>query len=373
MQDVYTYIFYFTIFCLVINLILGKLKLISLVWIHPLQKKNLATLNEGEPTIGISIIICSRNDLENLQHNLPAILRQDYHSFEVIVVDDSSTDGTLEYLQKLSKENQLLKIIHIEKKLSPGKKQALQIGISNAAYPFLLLTDADCLPASMHWIKSYACFASEKATVTLGYGKYKKEKGWLNLLIRFDTVLIAINYMNHALWRYPYMGVGRNMGYSRDLAAALSGIDTSLASGDDDLFIQATSKKSRFLINLEKESFTTSIAKPTWKSWLAQKGRHTTTAPKYNLATKVWLLFQWMVSFGFYLGIIIILLTGDIRSGVVLFLLNILSIGLFNGLWIRKLDEKDLIGLAPLLDFIYTFVQPIFVVKSWGRKIDEWN
>lgn len=384
MKEISSYILYSTSFCFAINFILGKLKLLSLVWIYPSQKKS-------EPTIGISVIICSRNDLENLQHNLPSILQQEYPTFEVIVVDDASSDGTHEYLQSLSNENPNIKVVRIEHKEGAGKKHALKTGIEHATHSFVLLTDADCVPDSNQWIKSHAAYASpkgeaglakEKKSVVLGYGKFKRDKGFLNTFIRFDTAFIAINYMNRALWKYPYMGVGRNMGYSKELASAcptgsfrqgLNDVNASIASGDDDLFIQAIAKKSFFSVNLEKESFTTSIAKRSWKLWLAQKGRHTTTAPHYNALTKIWLIAQWMVSAGFYLGFITILLTGDIYIGLILLLLNALSIGLFNGLWLRKLGEKDLILLAPLLDIIYTFVQPIFVIKSWSRKKDEWN
>jgi glycosyltransferase involved in cell wall biosynthesis len=364
MKEIFIYI---TTVCLILNFIFGKLKLLAIVWLYNTQRK------QNEPTISISVIICSRNDLNNLQHNLNTILEQDYHSFEVIVVNDASQDGTTEYLEKVSKEKAKLKIVNIQKKESSGKKQALKMGIENAQYPFILLSDADCMADTNQWIKSHAQFANEKNTLLLGYGKYKKEKGFLNALIRFDTVTIAVQYMSRALWKYPYMGVGRNMGYSKELNTGLSSINTTIASGDDDLFVQAISKGSVIIVNAEKESFTTSIAKPTWKEWFDQKGRHTTTAPYYSIFTKIWLMVQWMVSVGFYLGFIIILLTGDIRTGVILFMLNMLSIGLFNGLWIRKLGEKDLILLSPILDIIYTFVQPIFVIKSWGRNKQQWN
>ncbi len=366
MKEFSAYIVYFTVFCLIIQVMVGKLKLISLVWLYPTQKKS-------EPSVGISVIICSRNDVENLRKNLPSILEQEYHRFEVIVVDDASTDDTNHYLEETSRLHPTLKIVRAEQKEGPGKKWALKKGIQHASYPFLLLTDADCKPQSNQWIKSHAALADEKNTLVLGYGGYQKQKGLLNLLIRFDTISIAINYMSSALWGYPYMGVGRNMGYSKDLTEAHQLVNATLASGDDDLFVQAISKKSTNRVNLNKESFTTSLAKPSWKLWLEQKGRHTTTAPYYSFFTKTWLLVQWLASAGFYMGFIIILLTGDIRIGLILFSLNSLSIGLFNGLWVNKLGEKGLILLTPFLDFIYTFVQPIFLVKSWVRKKDEWN
>lgn len=331
------------------------------------QKKR----SHDEAIVSVSVIICSRNELKNLQKNLPEILNQDYPSFEVIVVNDASNDGTKEYLDQLS--HPLLKTIHIIKKTEPGKKPALITGIDNAIYPFLLLTDADCKPISNQWIKSHNQYADEKNTVILGYGKHEKQKGFLNMLIRYDTASIAINYMNRALWKYPYMGVGRNIGYSKSLSPSLKNISNQMASGDDDLFVQAVSNKALFKVNMEANSFTVSKPKENFREWFKQKGRHTTTAPKYSFFTQAGIMLEWLLSVGFYLGIIIILSTGHFLTGAILFVLNLLLLGLFNGLWFSKLGEKDLILSGPFLNFIYTFVQPVFVIKSLGRKKDEWN
>jgi glycosyltransferase involved in cell wall biosynthesis len=367
MYPILSYITYFTIVCLVLNFISGKLKLLSLVWLYHLQKP------QDEPTMGMSVIICTHNDLEALQHNLPPILTQDYHPLEVIVVNDASTDATQDYLEQMAAVNQHLRVLHLPVKTSPGKKQALQQGIQQARYPFVLLTDADCAPLTQQWVKSQARMAADKNRVVLGYGKYRQQPGFLNTLIRFDTATIAIQYMSKALWGYAYMGVGRNLGYSKDLSTALGHIHAGLASGDDDLFIQAITQKASFVVNIEKESFTSSNPKTSWQAWFTQKGRHTTTAPAYSLFTQAWLMLQWFTQLGFYTGIIILLSTGSIVNGLMLFMLNALSIALFNGLWLSKLGEKDLILLSPFLNFIYTFVQPIFVIKSWGRKKDQWN
>ncbi len=349
-----------------INFMIGKLRLIALIWLYNLQKKS-------EPNMGLSVIICTRNDLEHLKNNLTNILQQDYPEFEVIVVNDASEDGTLQYLQDLQSQFKNLQVLHLPVKDSPGKKYALKRGIETAKHPFVVLTDADCSPVSHQWLQQYAKYAQPQTTVVLGYGKYKKQKGFLNAFIRFDTARIAVQYMAKALWKYPYMGVGRNMGYSKDLLPVHDEMNNRLASGDDDLFVQAVNKRSKFLVMLEKESFTESTPKQSWADWLNQKGRHTTTAPRYSFFTQVGLMFSWTLNVTFYVGIICILLTGNWQTGLMLYLLNLLCLGLFNGLWFNKLGEKDLILSAPFLDFIYTFVQPIFVIKSWGRKKDRWN
>ncbi len=360
------YILWITIFCLMINFMVGKLRLLSVVWLYHMQKK-------GEPNEGISVIICTCNDLMNLKHNIHQVLLQKYPSFEVIVVNDASDDGTKDFLEDLNKQYTYLQVIHIEQKTTSGKKYALREGISAAKYPFVVLTDADCSPASDEWLTQYSTYLNNNHRVVLGYGRLKKQKGFLNTFIRFDSSRIAIQYLSKALWKYPYMGVGRNMGYSKDLVVALDTINKNIASGDDDLFVQAIKNKADFFVMLDKKSFTISESKKTWTEWLNQKGRHTTTAPHYSFFTQLSIMFQWIVSVCFYIGIICILLTGNLQTGFTLFLLNLLCLGLFNGLWLSKLGEKDLILSAPFLDFIYTFVQPVFVIKSWGRKKDQWN
>ena len=338
-----------------------------MVWLYSFQKKN------NKSKSGISVVICSRNDFSNLKKNLPFFLNQDYPEFEVIVVDDASEDETWQYLQEVSGSNKNLKPIHVNAKNSPGKKQALRTGISNATHSYVLLSDADCCPQTRNWISSHSQFIHSDHTMVLGYGKHEKTKGFLNLLQRFDTATIAIQYMNSALWKYPYMGVGRNMGYTKDLIISAKDSTTALASGDDDLFVQAIKHKAHFKVNAEKESFTTSPAKKTWKEWLNQKGRHTTTAPYYSFVTKLGLMQQWLTGLLLYLGIFIIFLTGNWVTALTLFWLNALCILLFNSLWMSKLAEKDLILLSPILNIIYIFVQPAFVIKSLGRNKEKWS
>lgn len=365
-MSVANYIIYITMGCLVIQFMIGKLRLLSIIWLYHLQKKH-------EPVDGISVVICSRNDVENLKLNLHSILQQDYDHFEVIVVDDASIDGTQQYLAELQQQYQRLQCIRIDKKNSPGKKFALQLGIEASRHSYVLLTDADCKPASNGWIQSHAEWASSKHTVVLGYGKHQKSRGFLNLFIRYDTATIATQYMSKALWKYPYMGVGRNMAYSKDNASAFKNIDQSIASGDDDLFIQAVGNKSNFKVNLDPNSFTISKPKQTWKEWMIQKSRHTTTSSRYNWFTKISIVISWASQLVFYAGVIMILLTNNLLLGCLLFMMHTLSIMLFNGLWMKKLGEKDLILFIPILNFIYIFVQPLFLIKSWGRNKHSWS
>ncbi|MFW6370156.1 MAG: glycosyltransferase [Bacteroidota bacterium] len=167
----------------------------------------------------VSVIICAKNEVKNLQNNLPAILEQKYKDFEVIVVDDGSEDNTLEVLHGFKQKYKHLKFTSIAEnnRFTHGKKLAITVGIKAAKNEWLLFTDADCAPASEYWISGMQQAFTDEAEIVLGYGGYRREKGLLNLIIRFDTMVIAINYLSAALARMPYMGVGRNMAYRKQL------------------------------------------------------------------------------------------------------------------------------------------------------------
>ena len=170
----------------------------------------------------ISIIICARNEAENLRKNLPTILNQEYASFEVIVVNDASTDETLSVLNSFLSKYHHLRIINITDKKIIGKKGALAEGIEAAKYEWLLLTDADCYPFTKNWILGMIKGVDAKE-IGLGYAPYEKRDGFLNTFIRYETVWTATQYMGFALAGEPYMGVGRNIIYMKKLYEKVGG------------------------------------------------------------------------------------------------------------------------------------------------------
>jgi glycosyltransferase involved in cell wall biosynthesis len=105
----------------------------------------------------VSVIICARDEAGNIAQNLPGILVQQYNTtHEIIVVDDNSFDDSKYVLEELQKTFKQLNIIELtqEAKMIPGKKFPLAIGLKSAKHEIVLLTDADCVPASENWIQS---------------------------------------------------------------------------------------------------------------------------------------------------------------------------------------------------------------------------
>ena len=170
-----------------------------------------------------------------------------------------------------------------------GKKFPITLAIKGAKYEHVLLTDADCKPSSHQWLRKMAGSFSTAKQIVIGYGPFTKQKGFLNKLIRFDAAWIGVNYLSMALSKLPYMGVGRNLGYTKTLFNSVSGFKShyALPSGDDDLFIQQVAQKSNYTINIDPETFCFSPAAPTWKRWVRQKSRHYTTSNQYKVIKKL--------------------------------------------------------------------------------------
>lgn len=256
----------------------------------------------GEPTqfatLPVSVLICARNEADNLRRNLPAVLEQDYFladgtsAFEVIVVNDASTDESAALLNAFAAAHVHLRVIHIspdEPRRFPGKKFALSRGLETAAHAHIACTDADCRPASRHWLREMAAPFTQGKEIVTGYGGFFSEKGWLNAFIRHETVNTFMQYAAFSRAGFPYMAVGRNLAATKAafLEAQRSEAWSRLPSGDDDLLVQQAATATNMAVADQPESFTFSEAKKSLNEYLAQKRRHVSTAKFYSRRSKL--------------------------------------------------------------------------------------
>jgi cellulose synthase/poly-beta-1,6-N-acetylglucosamine synthase-like glycosyltransferase len=252
--------------------------------------KNLTYTSERQP---VSVIIAARDEYRNLYENLPAILEQQYPKFEVIVVNNESTDDSATLLKNFQLQYPHLRVITLEKNYNffKGKKFPLSIGIRSAKYDLLLFTDADCIPSSPHWINHMQSSFQEDTGIVLGIGQYTRQPGLLNMLIRYETFFIAQQYLSFTLARLPYMGIGRNLAYRKSLFMKQKGFIShyNLPGGDDDLFVNQASGKTEIGIQVHPEAQTYSRAPVSFRKYLIQKRRHLSTAKYYRPVHK-WML-----------------------------------------------------------------------------------
>lgn len=333
--------------------------------------------SKSEETPPVTIIIAARNESENLFANLPFILEQDYPEFELIIVNHQSMDDSQYILDAYKRQYPHLRTINVErnKHLKYGKKLPLTIGIKGAKYEQLLFTDADCKPTGNQWLKSMASHFSNKHQIVLGYGPYRKRKGLLNKVIRFDTAWIAMSYLSMAKANLPYMGIGRNMAYTQKVFKEAKGFKShySLSSGDDDLFIQEAAKKKNYTINIEKESFCYSNSAKSWSQWMRQKSRHYTTSAKYQVIKKMMLGIYPLTLLIMTVSFVTLLFDSNfiwITLAIYTLLLGIKWIIL--GRSFKKLRESKFIALIPLLDIAYAIITPIMFYAVDKTDKNKW-
>jgi glycosyltransferase involved in cell wall biosynthesis len=326
----------------------------------------------------VSVIVCARDEAGNLARNLPGILVQKYTSTrEVLVVNHNSQDETKYLLDEFKKTFKDLRIVNLaqEAKGIPGKKYPLSIGIKESRHEIVLLTDADCVPATENWITRMQDGYDEGTEIVLGYGAYNKKKGLLNKLIRFETFHSALQYFSYALAGMPYMGAGRNLSYKKTLFFRNKGFSSinHVPGGDDDLFINKVANKNNTRIVLEKDSFTLSEPKKSFGDWYRQKERHYTTGRYYKPKHKFLLGLYSVSQFLFYPLFVAALFVFDWRIVCGVFLLRMISQAFIYYKAMERLDEKDLFSIWWLLDLWMFFYYFIFAPALWKKPKKSWT
>ncbi len=365
--------FTFYLFCAVCFI---QFLYVSLIYIRFALYKNKEQKNFSK---SISVIICCRNEEENLLNNLQSIVEQDYPNFEVILVNHMSTDNSIDVMRAFQLHYQNVRVVNVQRSshLRMGKKFPLSIGIKAAKNDILVLTDADCKPSSDQWLKIVASnYAKEEVEMVVGYAPMNKAKGFLNWFSRMEATYIAINYFSYALSYMPYMSVGRNFSYTKELFTQTKGFKShySIISGDDDLFLQEAAKKNNVAIEINKSTWCYSDAKETWSDWIRQKQRHFKTSPRYNVIKKLllgiynmsWLLTVILfVTLTFnmgYNGVTLLIFGGILLFKWFVFALN------FN-----KMKALNFALLFPLWETAYMLVTSFIFINSSNTRLQKWK
>lgn len=233
----------------------------------------------------VSVIVAAHNEYDNLKKNLPLILEQNYPEFELILINDRSEDATEQLIAGFQEKYKNLRYTFIKNngKLRHGKKLAITLGVKASKYENILLTDADCQPSTANWI-SEMMKGFSSSDIVLGYGPYSQKNTFINKIIRYDTLFIAMQYLSFAKAGIPYMGIGRNLAYKKEIFVKNKGLSSHahLRSGDDDLFINEVANSNNTAIVIDPESFVYSEPEATFKDWIWQKKRHLTTFNRYK-------------------------------------------------------------------------------------------
>ena len=327
---------------------------------------------EKKASFPISIIVCAKNEAENLRKNVPLWLQQDYPNFELILINDASTDDTQEIIESFAEKDPRVHTVNIKNNEAfwSNKKYSLTLGIKRAVNKRMLFTDADCKPASNQWLSYMTHKLSEETQLVLGYGAHQKRKGLLNRLVRYETLMTAIQYFSYAKAGIPYMGVGRNLSYTSKLFYDNRGFMShmDIPSGDDDLFVNEAATKHNTSICFHEDAFTYSEPKQSFGQWFTQKRRHITTATHYKPRERFLLATYYLSTFLFWVLTVLCFVFVDWKMTLGIFIFRILLQYIFIGNGAKTLKEKDLTPYLPFLElFLVLFQLTIFISNSISK------
>ena len=270
----------------------------------------------GSPTSGeapggaadgvpISVVMAAHDEADRLPALLDALAAQTHRPFEVVVVDDRSTDATAQRVTWRTTDFPVpLRLVSVaegapEAAGLPPKKHALERGAEAASFDRLAFTDADGRPGP-GWLATLARVAAadarapqetDEGAVLVGYGPMGREAGWLNRFARYETVQTAALAAAGIGWGRPWHAVGRNLSYPAALLDRLGGFGHSAGSlsGDDDLLVQEVARTGAAPVRYvwDARAAVPSPAPSGWGAFWRQKRRHASAGTHYPVGVLV--------------------------------------------------------------------------------------
>ncbi len=249
--------------------------------------------NKKADKLEISIVIAAKNEETNLDNLFRALKNQNYpeEKFEVIFVDDNSTDDTFAKTEKYADLFPNFRLLKAENKILPAKKGALDLGISQAIFPFLLFTDADCVQQN-NWLNAFSEKFSDEYDLLFGFAPFHFEKTFTNRFFCFENFRTNILTFTAAWFKLPYSATSRSLGIKKETFNQLGGFSKTLQTlgGDDDLLIrEAVNNNCKIGIIVAEDSLVFSNTQQNFSNYFSQKRRHTATSFHYLWQHKLFL------------------------------------------------------------------------------------
>lgn len=248
-------------------------------------------LQENTNCPPLSVIIVTKDSASMLKDNLPAILEQDYPEFEVIVVNDESAGEDEDILKILGSRYRHLYRTFIPKsaRYVSRKKLGVAMGIKASKYDWIVVTEPYCKPESKDWLKSLSRNFVPGTNIVLGYCNYSYGKGIFAKRIIADMLMVSMRFLGKAIGGNPYMGIGRNMAYRKEIYLQHKGFSNqlTLTRGDDDLFINEIADSRNTKVCVDSNSIMRMPLPKYKKTWRDDKIGYEVTGNHYKGTARV--------------------------------------------------------------------------------------
>jgi cellulose synthase/poly-beta-1,6-N-acetylglucosamine synthase-like glycosyltransferase len=257
---------------------------------------------EQQASVFISVIIAARNEEKNIPELLQSLQDQQYPKqlYEVIIIDDHSTDNSWSLLQEMRFDQLQVKALalqhHIEERNAIGsyKKKAIETGINAASGQLIVTTDADCR-FHAHWLQTIASFyEANGAKFIAAPVTYYNQKTLLSVFQTLDFLTLQGITAASVYKRFHSMCNGANLAYEKSAFYEVNGFNNidNIASGDDMLLMHKIFKQypDKVFYLKNRSAIVTTEPAASWKQFFHQRIRWASKADKYDDKRIFWVL-----------------------------------------------------------------------------------
>ena len=329
------------------------------------------------PEIPISVIIYTKNQAKNFLSFIPSILDQEYFKFEIILINNASSDNTSVILETFAKKHSHIKVLNVENNEAfwGSKKYALTLGIKAARYPNLLFTDMNGQLVSKHWISEMSKKFTAKKTIILGYKKYHKENSLTNIFIRYENLLRAIKCFGFTKLGSPFMAFGNNFGYQKSEFFRVNGYinHMKITAGEADLFIKDAANNKNTTFCISEQSFIKTAIPLSFSKWFAENKEESIITKKYKFKHRFLLKFFTFSKILFYVLATVLFFVYPYQIILLIVLSYFLVQYIVIGLSAKKLKEPQIIFFLPFLEIGLLLIQISIFSANLISKPNHWK
>ena len=328
----------------------------------------------------VSVIVSSKNQLDDLRSNLIYFLDQEYPKFEVIVINDASSDGTDDYLEELQKKYDYLKVvtntIQENDRFNKGKKFGITLAIKSATHDNLLFSDADSYPSSTQWIKKMQASVSSKNQIVLAYSRLEKRKGLFNRLLRYESLYEGLLSFSCSLCGFPLLAQRRNIAYNRGLFFSINGFFShlNLSRGEAKLFVDEASNSRNTAVCLSADAMTLSNKQKSYLEWFYHKRSYFHLVKRLRFSSLLILGMNFFSQLIFWL-LIPILLIYQINTKWVLLAFSLRFCMQYIVYWkmCKFTNEYGLLWFLPLYEISLMLIHFMLYLSTFIKKVHDWD
>ena len=329
----------------------------------------------------VSVLVPVRNEEQHIANLVQDLIAQNYPIalFNIIIIDDHSTDQTATIVRSFSNSNLRLLQLSIEKPINSYKKRAIATAIATCDSELILTTDGDCRMGP-DWIASIvSMYEQERCQLISSPVAYHQEKSLAEKIQTVEFELLIAAGAACIQNKFPNTCNGANLAYTRAAYHAVGGFKgiDDLASGDDELLLHKMHKQFpdglRFL--KEPSAIVYTEAKGTLRSFYQQRKRWASKSVKY--ADKRMVL---LVSIIYFFNLLIFIQAGLLffttaNLGMFVILIGV-KMGLDAILIFQSLSffkKRRLLFLLPLVEIFYViYILIIGIIANIGGAY-EWK